>query len=263
MIVRGRRPPRLLPGRYTDRIVSLGIARLAGDNLADHVTEQVTWIVHEGVRARSHPIAVDVDVERLRHPRLTQQQLAERIVWQRVRLAAAGGAVSATPSVLPGLGTAIGLAASVADAFGMLYAQTALVLAIGSVYGRDHFDHEARAFDVLVVLALAAGLARRLPDGEIEMLGRRLGASGLTHDELVQLNRHLAHDLVQRILRRRAKIMVGRELPFGLGIAVGAGANWRTTSMVGRAAIDYFGEQPRRARSVTGTARRAISTLRR
>ena len=45
---------------------------------------------------------------------------------------------------------------------------------------------------------------------------------------------------MKRLGRRRARVILGREIPFGVGVAIGGGFNYFATRKVGRLAIKYY-----------------------
>ncbi len=53
------------------------------------------------------------------------------------------------------------------------------------------------------------------------------------------LNRELGELVVKRTARVRARTLLGREIPFGVGVAIGAGMNFRAMRSVGRTALRY------------------------
>ena len=81
-----------------------------------------------------------------------------------------------------------------------------------------------------------------------------------------ELNRELGALVVKRTARRRVRTLLGREIPFGVGVAIGAGANFKAMRHTGRTALRYYEftatPPPQRAHSrsparTCGTARRA------
>ncbi len=55
--------------------------------------------------------------------------------------------------------------------------------------------------------------------------------------------------VVKRTARRRVRTLLGREIPFGVGVAIGAGANFKVMRHTGRTALRYY------EFTATGTAR--------
>jgi hypothetical protein len=219
----------LISRTVSGRVVEELSVRLSG------ATEQA---IDEIVRRRGHAIRTAVEVERLRHPDATPDDVARMLVYQRSKLAAITGAASALPGAFPGVGTAAEIGAGLADAVALVYAQVALVLAVAAAFDHDLDAHEDRAADVRVVLALDAGVARFGKHGPELADGHRLDPRDRSLS--ADLNRELGALVVKRTARRRVRTLLGREIPFGVGVAIGAGANFRAMRHTGRTALRYY-----------------------
>lgn len=203
----------------TERAVELVVARRA-----------------DSVRARAARL-------RAVHPHVSRSDLAHRAIVKSGRVLAGSGAVSAIPALLPGPGTAIEVGAAISDISLLTSAQAELILLIAILYGHTLDDQEARRLDVLLVLGMDAGLVKLRRDGSLKIRGtqytreeiRHAGSTGLA----ARINRRLAQQVLARVARRRAFVLLGREVPL-LGIAVAAGYNHRSTRKIGAAAIRYF-----------------------
>jgi uncharacterized protein (DUF697 family) len=228
----------MVPGFAKRAIRGTVVSKLADElaaRLADHTEEAIDLVV----RTRGAAIQASVEVERLRHPQLTPRELADKLVHEKTKLVAGTGAASALPGAFPGVGSAVEIGAAVADAALLVYNQVAMVLAVACVYGRDLRDFEARKLDVLLAFAMEAGVA--VPAGKtIEVLGERVTLGVLPREAVARVNRRIGGEVVKRIGRRRAKVILGREIPLGIGVAIGAGFNYAATRRMGRAAIKYF-----------------------
>jgi hypothetical protein len=216
---------RTVSGRVVDELS----VRLAG------ATEQA---IDEIVSRRGDAIKTAVEVVRLRHPDATPNDVARMLVYQRSKLSAITGAVSALPGAFPGVGTATEIGAGLADAIALVYTQVALVMAVAAAYDHDLEAHDARAADVRVVLALDAGVAKFGKHGVELADGQRLDPNDRSLSE--DLNRELGALVVKRTARRRVRTLLGREIPFGVGVAIGAGANFKAIRHTGRTALRYY-----------------------
>ena len=216
---------RTVSGRVVDELS----VRLAG------ATEQA---IEEIVSRRGDAIKTAVEVLRLRHPDATPNDVARMLVYQRSKLSAIAGAVSALPGAFPGVGTATEIGAGLADAIALVYTQVALVMAVAAAYDHDLEAHDARAADVRVVLALDAGVAKFGKHGVELADGQRLDPHDRSLSE--DLNRELGALVVKRTARRRVRTLLGREIPFGVGVAIGAGANFKAIRHTGRTALRYY-----------------------
>jgi hypothetical protein len=216
---------RTVSGRVVDELS----VRLAG------ATEQA---IDEIVSRRGDAIKTAVEVVRLRHPDATPNDVARMLVYQRSKLSAIAGAISALPGAFPGVGTATEIGAGLADAIALVYTQVALVMAVAAAYDHDLEAHDARAADVRVVLALDAGVAKFGKHGVELADGERLDPNDRSLSE--DLNRQLGALVVKRTARRRVRTLLGREIPFGVGVAIGAGANFKAMRHTGRTALRYY-----------------------
>ena len=217
---------RTVSGRVVDELS----VRLAG--ATEHAIEEI-------VRRRSDAIKTAVEVERLRHPGIAPRDLARVILYQRSKLSAIAGGVSSLPGAFPGIGTAAEVGAGLADTVALVYAQVALVLAVAAAFDHDLSAHDDRAADVRVVLALDAGAAKFGKRGVVELAdGGQLDPNDRTLSE--DLNRELGQLVVKRTARRRVRTLLGREIPFGVGVAIGAGSNFKAMRHTGRTALRYY-----------------------
>lgn len=220
-----------------------GVPRLAINAVADRLAVATERAVGVVVVQRSDAIRARVARLRGDHPDLDRRKLAHHAVVTLGRLVAGSGAVSAIPAVLPGPGTAVEVGAAISDISFLTTSQVELILVIAHIYGHPLDDHQGRRLDVLLTFGVDAGLVTLRRDGTLAIRGTRYGreeirsagATGLAE----RINRRLATQVVARLARRRAHVLLGRELPL-LGIGVAAGYNHRSTHKVGAAAIRYF-----------------------
>ena len=154
------------------------------------------------------------------------------------------------PGAFPGVGTATEIGASLADTVALVYAQVALVLAVAAAFDHDLDAHDDRAADVRVVLALDAGVAtlrqarRRAGRRQAARPARSRAVRG--SEPRARRARRQAHGA------RRARTLLGREIPFGVGVAIGAGANFKVDAPHGphgAALLRLHREQRRTARA--------------
>jgi hypothetical protein len=225
--------------RFAKRAVRSAVLSRAAEELAVRLADQTEQVIDLVVQTRHAAIGSAVEVERLRTPNVSSRELAERLIQQRTRFVAGSGAITSLPAAAPGVGSVVGIGTSLADTAVLLYNEVALVLAIAAAYGRDVSDTDARRFDVLLAFALDAGVA--VPAGKtIEVLGQKVVLGALPRDTLAAINKRVGAEVVKRLARRRARAILGRELPLGIGVAIGAGYNYLAVRRIGRTAVKYF-----------------------
>ena len=228
-----------MPLGFVGRMAAKSAFGRAADELADRLADQTEAAIDTAVRLRAPSLAAGVEVERLLYPDLELDLFLAHLVRRRAKLSATIGAVTAAPAVFPGVGTAVALGASMADAAATLYSEVALIVELCAAAGRPVDDPAVLTVDVLIVLARAAGVD--VPDTLMEHAQRgQAGPGEIPRETLGDLNRELGSQVVKRIARRRARLILGRELPFGVGVALGGIGNYRTMHALGRTAIKHL-----------------------
>jgi hypothetical protein len=217
---------------------NLAVGKLA-ERLAGTTERGIATVVE-----RRGPAVVRA-AERLRaeHPGSSPAELAKIAVARSGRRVAGSGAVSALPATLPGAGTVVEVGAAIGDASLLTLAQTELVLLLAHLYQRPLDDIDARRLDVLMAMGVEAGVVDLRRDGGIRVMGTTYRDGELSGEAGAQLakriTRRLAAQVAGKLARRRAYVLLGREVPV-LGIGLAAGYNLWSTRKLGKAARDYF-----------------------
>jgi hypothetical protein len=211
----------------------------AADELAERLADQTEAAIDTAVRLRARSLASGVEVERMLYPDLAEDLFLEHLIRQRAKISAVIGAVTAAPAIVPGAGSVVGLGASVVDTAAMLYSEVALIVELSAATGRSVADPNALTVDVLVVLALDAGV--EIPEEMIAEARRgEVQADAIPRGTLGDLNRAIGIRVIKGSARRRARVLLGRELPFGIGVALGGVSNYRTMHTLGRTAVKHL-----------------------
>jgi hypothetical protein len=223
--------------RAVGRASSFVVGRVA-ERLASTTERGIAMVVER----RGPAVARAAERLRAEHPGAGPGELSRIATARASRRAAGTGAVSALPAVLPGPGTAIEVGAAIGDASLLTIAQAELALTIAHLHGLPLDDVDARRLDVLMAMGVEAGVVDLRRDGSIRILGTtyardelgRAADAGLA----ARVSRRLATQVVARLARRRAHVLLGRELPI-VGLGVAAGYNLWSTRTLGRAAERY------------------------
>lgn len=170
--------------------------------------------------------------------------LVRAAVRRTTRRLAASGAATAAPGIVPGAGTIVVGGTALVDAAVLIEQLTELVLDVGATSGRLSDSTDGRVLSVYLVLGDAFGALSRRRDGSYDVDGRRVDpgqVDALDPGQRHQVARALAGKVLGRMTRRGAVRFLGREVPFGVGVAIGAGANVLAARSVGSAARAHFG----------------------
>jgi hypothetical protein len=218
-------------------------SNLAVDKLSERLAGATERAITTVVERRGPAVARAAERLRAEHPGRPPAELARAAIARSGRRVAGTGAVSALPATLPGAGTIIEVGAALGDASLLTVAQTELVLLLAHLYGRPLGDVEARRLDVLIAMGVEAGVVDLRRNGTIRVMGtshRDGELSGEAGAKLAKrISRRLAAQVVAKLARRRAYVLLGREVPL-VGVGLAAGYNLWSTRKLGRAARDYF-----------------------
>lgn len=210
------------------------------DEAALRLADVIRASVDQLVRFRGAAIAADVDAFRLRHPGLDDASLGRALTRDTRWRGTARSAISGIPSLFPGIGTAIALGVSIADAAATVTSQSVLALGLLHLAGLDVTEVEERRTDLLLILGLEAGVLE-IKDGRLLHGDDEIGKDGVIDDALLaRLSRGIGEQGVKRVVARRAGVAVGRLAPFGIGVAVAAGSGYRAATAASRATRRYL-----------------------
>jgi uncharacterized protein (DUF697 family) len=219
----------------------------ASERAVAALSERLATTMDRAIRAvvahRGPALASAGDALRAQHPGADPARLAGFAVRSRSWHLAGTGAVSALPAVLPGPGTMAEVAAALGDVTLLTAAQVELILLSAHLFGRPLADQDARLLDVLLVLGIDVGAVKLRRGGAVEALGTSFPVDdlhGVRADSLAKrVSARLAVQVTARLARRRAHIILGREIPL-LGIGLAAGYNLRSTRALGDTAVRFF-----------------------
>jgi UPF0271 protein len=201
---------------------------------------------------RSREPAIRQRVWQLRdeNPGLENHELARLLIRDTRRRVAGTAAASGATAIVPGLGTIIAIGTATSQTLFALEQETELVLAIAMVYGRELADSDERLLEALVVVGLTGG-AVKLRDNLLIAGGQRVTVAAFRRLPEVWLGRagnRMLTRVFGRFLTQRAVSVVARTAPLAIGVAAGAGFDWIAVTVLGQAAVSYYGRaQPAEA----------------
>jgi uncharacterized protein (DUF697 family) len=218
-------------------------SNLAVDKLSERLAGATERAITTVVERRGDAVVRAAERLRAEHPGLSPSALSGVAIARAGRRVAGTGAVSALPATLPGAGTVVELGAALGDASLLTVAQTELVLLLAHLHGRPVTDVDARRLDVLMAMGVEAGVVDLRRNGVVRVMGtthRDGELSGEAGAKLAKrITRRLAAQVAGKLARRRAYVLLGREVPI-VGIGLAAGYNLWSTRKLGNAARAYF-----------------------
>jgi hypothetical protein len=206
------------------------------------------WVLRSGVERAlrlQHPlVTAHVAAVRRKHPEMGPAEVIERLGSQYRSAVAVTGAGGGAIAIVPALGTVASLATAGAEAFAALNAAVLYTLAVAEVHALPTEDPERRRALVLGVVVGAGGQAvLRKVTGRSRDWAQEV-TSHLPFARLGMLNNGLTRWFVKRFVIRQGVLALGRALPLGLGVVIGAVGNIATARAVIRSAEQAFGKAP-------------------
>jgi hypothetical protein len=192
------------------------------------------------------PVA-KANVERLRrvHPDKTPKELIKYLSRTYLAAVTATGAGAGAAAAVPGAGLAVGIPAALADVMAFTEASVLYVLSVAEVHNLHPEDIERRRLLVMTVMlgdsaagAVKAGVGRIGPHWAKQII------NAIPMRAIDSMNKVLGPRFITKYGTKQGVLVLGKQLPAGIGIVLGGGGN----VLVGRGVIAssrrIFGEPP-------------------
>lgn len=200
--------------------------------------------VERVLRIQQPRVAAHIARIRSKQPDATPAEVVAALD-RRYQIAVAGlGAVGGGIAIVPAVGTVASLATATAEAAAALDAAVLYTLAVAEVH-RLHVDDDERRRALVLAIVMGAGgteLMRKVTGGKDRWA--RVVTDALPLRVLGPVNTTLGRWFVKRYVTRQLALAVGRALPFGAGVIIGAVGNVVAARAVIGAATKAFGPPP-------------------
>lgn len=166
-----------------------------------------------------------------------QDIVVDKIVSRYSKLAAASGAVTSLPGIIPGIGTAVSaVGGSMADISTCIKFQVDMTMCLAIAINKELNNEDAKHLSYIIALS-----------GTIEQAASK-GATNLATKASVRLIQQylkgstliVIKELFKKVGIEFTKKAAIRIIPFGIGTIIGAGTNFALTKYVGKAAIEIL-----------------------
>lgn len=210
-----------------------------------------TWLTRAVTVQRPLVLA---NLRRLRkaHPDFSNHELAAQLDKDFTRGMAGGGALIGATAAVPAVGTVTSLGLSAAATGSFLEACALYAQSMAELSGISTADPERAK---LLVMGVMLGDQGRQLLGELSQQAGGKGAGPFS--SLVPMNvsssssgvsglvvNQIKRQFMRRFFIRSGTSMIGRAIPFGIGMVVGGAANHRLASQIVKSAHKTFGELP-------------------
>ncbi|MFF7243082.1 hypothetical protein ACFZBU_04190 [Embleya sp. NPDC008237] len=163
-----------------------------------------------------------------------KRRIAARIVGRYSKLSAVAGAVTAAPSVIPGVGTAVAvLGGGITDLAAALKLQIDMCMCLVEVYETELSDEDKK--HLAFVLALAGSVEQMASKGgkaAVMKIAEKMVYQYLRGPALITIKQ-----LFKRVSITFTQKAMAKAIPAGVGVAFSSSTNYVLTTVVGRVAV--------------------------
>lgn len=189
--------------------------------------------------------AAAANVARLRrlHPSKSPQEIIGGLTKTYVGAVSVTGAGAGAAAIVPN--GAVQIPAALADFLAFTEATVLYVLSLAEVHGLDPEDIERRKLLVLTVM---------IGDGAVGVLDKVIGKTGTYWAKIIvdktpmaainAANKILGPRFITKYGTKQGVLVLGKQVPFGLGVVLGAGGNAGVAMFTAGSAKKIFGEAP-------------------
>ncbi|MGL5849363.1 MAG: hypothetical protein ACRCZD_01165 [Phycicoccus sp.] len=178
-------------------------------------------------------------------PEATPAEIIDVLGRRLTAAVSATGAASGGAAAVPGIGTPAALGLALGDAAGFTGVAAMYVLSLAEIHDVSVTELERRRTLLLGVLLGDAGAK------SVQKVAARTGphwgravANAVPTEAIRQVNRILGHSFITRYGTRQGVLVLGKQVPFGIGAAIGGVGNAAFARMTIRSAKRAYGPAP-------------------
>ncbi|MFB7932871.1 hypothetical protein ACFC4C_27590 [Streptomyces sp. NPDC056039] len=163
-----------------------------------------------------------------------KRRIAAKIIGRYSKMSAAAGAVTAAPSVVPGVGTAVAiLGGGATDVAVALKLQVDMCMCLVEVFETELSTEDKKHLAFTIALAGSAEqMAAKGGKAAVQKIAQKLVYQYLTGPALVTIKQ-----LFKRVSITFTQKAMAKAIPAGVGVAFSSSTNYVLTRVVGRVAV--------------------------
>lgn len=206
---------------------------------------RVLDLLRKAIDMQSPLVRRNIARARQRNPQATPAQVIRTLERMYVSALTGTGAAVGGAAAAPGVGTGVALALSAGEALSSLELSALFALSVAEVHGVAIDEVERRQTIVLGIMLGGSGSATitKVAERTGQHWGRQIVAK-VPVSTLRQINAILGRHFVTKFGTKQGIIVLGRVAPFGIGAAIGGGANAALAALAVRASRRAFGPPP-------------------
>ena len=206
---------------------------------------RVLELLNKAIDIQSPLVRKNIARARQRNAEATPKEAIRRLERMYVSALAGTGAAVGGTAAAPGVGTGVALALSAGEAFSSLELSALFALSVAEVHGIPIAEVERRRTIVMGIMLGGSGSSTiaKVAERTGQHWGRQIVAR-VPIETLRQINKILGPNFVTKYGTKQGIIVLGRAAPFGIGAAIGGGANAAMATLTVRASRRAFGAPP-------------------
>ncbi|MDG4810614.1 hypothetical protein O7634_27990 [Micromonospora sp. WMMD1120] len=207
--------------------------------------QRVLDLLDKAIALQTPLVQKNIARARQRNPEATPAEVVRNLERMYVSALAGTGAAVGGSAAAPGVGTGVALALSAGEALSSLQLSALFALSIAEVHGVRIDEVERRRTIVMGIMLGGSGSATitKVAERTGQHWGRQVVAK-VPVATLRQINKVLGKHFITKFGTKQGIIVLGRVAPFGIGAAIGGGANAALAALAVRAGRRAFGPPP-------------------
>lgn len=196
------------------------------------------------IGASKESIKQEVDELRAIFPNMSKDKLSYKFCKTIRNRYTEIGVVSAFPSAIPGLGTAVQLAMEAGTITGDLYIMLRwmyrMCVGVAYIYGRDS-DTETNK-DMVRILGRWCGVVKTAQPA-VEKIGQKVAIkqfSKIPAKIFQRINQKVGATIITKYGAKRGSVALGKLVPFGVGALIAGGFNYFTFRNFAKRIISFY-----------------------
>ncbi|GAA1980108.1 hypothetical protein GCM10009817_20980 [Terrabacter lapilli] len=205
-----------------------------GEQSQQRIVSMLTAGLDKAVRLQQPMVSSHVLKVRGWHPNGTPGDVIRSLEKQYLATVSGSGAAVGASAVAPGISTPVTIALAGGEIVASLNATMLYLLAVADVHGVALTDLERRR---TLLLAVLLGQTGSDAVGKVaETTGKHWAkkiVQAVPMESIKKVNQVLGRNFVTKYGTKQGVLVLGKAVPFGIGIAIGGGANF----LIGRANV--------------------------
>ena len=213
--------------------------------VGDEAKKALSAAVDKGVAVQQPAIEQYIDRARQRNAAATPAEVIASLERQYLSAVVALGTASGSAAAVPGIGTGVGLMVNIAEVGAFIEASALFCMAMSEVHGIRVDDLERRRTLLLgVLLGNGGSKAVEKTAGKTGPYWAKSLIKAIPMAKIDAVNKVLGPRFVTKYGTQQGVLVLGRDLPYGIGAAIGAGGNALFGRLTVGSARRAFGPAP-------------------